>query len=383
MKKPSLIIAVFLLFFSCEYLSLEEEKVNLEGNIRTVEVTDIKSTSAVVKGNLQIISEKNGSSLHPSLYSSGYGNSHYENGICYSTTSNPTIKERKEVGKRITGSGNTITTVTNPKNGEFTVTLTELQEYTTYFVRAYTTNTLGTFYGNEMSFITTTREPYPPKVSTLPATNITEDKVTLNGKIDDTGEPSYIEKGFIYSGTLKKPTIEDIDGINTKKRAVTNAEFYANVDGLTTGTIYYVRAYAANDNNNFVYGDSVSFKAEHSDYYILKTKNIMVQKRDIEKGFGVMFSWEEAKQKVAESRVAGYTDWRLPAMDELEIMYEKQVEIGNFEISSYNNFYWSSTPHEDNSFYDNWHWGINFNDGVPDYNGVYSYGRVRAVRTSP
>ena len=71
----------------------------------------------------------------------------------------------------------------------------------------------------------------------------------------------------------------------------------------------------------------------------------------------------------------GYTDWFLPSKDELNLMYTKRVEIGNFTGVRY----WSSTE------YSNTHaWDQIFNN--PPYNGVFIWDgkgmlwNVRAIR---
>ncbi|MBK9330085.1 MAG: PKD domain-containing protein [Sphingobacteriales bacterium] len=62
-------------------------------------------------------------------------------GVCWSTAQNPTIANSKTTD----GTG----------TGSFTSNLTGLTTNTTYYVRAYATNTTGTSYGNEQSFTTT------------------------------------------------------------------------------------------------------------------------------------------------------------------------------------------------------------------------------------
>ena len=59
-------------------------------------------------------------------------------GICWSTTSNPTLSDSKTTD----GTG----------DANFTSQMTGLQDGTTYYVRAYATNAKGTSYGNEVSF---------------------------------------------------------------------------------------------------------------------------------------------------------------------------------------------------------------------------------------
>ena len=61
-------------------------------------------------------------------------------GVCWSITSNPTIDNSKTTD----GSG----------IGTFTSVITGLTSGTTYYVRSYATNSVGTTYGPEISFTT-------------------------------------------------------------------------------------------------------------------------------------------------------------------------------------------------------------------------------------
>ena len=61
-------------------------------------------------------------------------------GVCYSINTNPTTADN------ITNDGN--------GTGSFTSNLSGLTASTTYYVRAYATNSAGTAYGNELSFTT-------------------------------------------------------------------------------------------------------------------------------------------------------------------------------------------------------------------------------------
>ncbi len=63
-----------------------------------------------------------------------------ERGICWATSHNPTTSNSHATS----GSG----------TGSFTVNMTGLTAHTTYYVRAYATNSVGTEYGNEVSFTT-------------------------------------------------------------------------------------------------------------------------------------------------------------------------------------------------------------------------------------
>ncbi len=61
-------------------------------------------------------------------------------GVCWSTAINPTIADSH------TADGN--------GTGSFSSNLTSLSPYTTYYIRAYATNCVGTGYGNQISFTT-------------------------------------------------------------------------------------------------------------------------------------------------------------------------------------------------------------------------------------
>ena len=93
--------------------------------VTTTQPTDISYTSATVGGN---VTDNGGLEVT-------------ERGVVYSTNQNPTTKEDNKV---VIGSG----------LGEFTCNHTDLQETTTYYVRAYAINAKGTAYGEEISFTT-------------------------------------------------------------------------------------------------------------------------------------------------------------------------------------------------------------------------------------
>ena len=64
-----------------------------------------------------------------------------EMGLCYSTEHNPTIQDQKSY-------------ITNPTDYFYSLALAGLEEGTTYYVRAYATNSAGTAYGEEVTFTT-------------------------------------------------------------------------------------------------------------------------------------------------------------------------------------------------------------------------------------
>ena len=74
-------------------------------------------------------------------------------GICWSTSVNPTTGDHKIYS----GSG----------PGVFSVSITGLAPSTTYHVRAWATNSVGTAYGNDISFTTYNNVPPPPFTVTI------------------------------------------------------------------------------------------------------------------------------------------------------------------------------------------------------------------------
>lgn len=92
--------------------------------VTTAAITQITETTAVAGGNV----------------TSDGGASVTERGVVYATTQNPTTNNSKVTS----GTG----------TGSFTCNLTDLQPNTTYYVRAYATNEVGTAYSEEVSFTT-------------------------------------------------------------------------------------------------------------------------------------------------------------------------------------------------------------------------------------
>jgi len=160
-----------------------------------------------------------------------------ERGICYSTTTNPTIANSKIIAAGTTGI--------------FISNLTDLTAGTTYYVRAYATNSLGIVYGNEVTFTT-----LPIVLSTITTTNITTITATTaqsGGSITSDGNSTITERGICYS-TATNPTIANSKII----AAGTMGIFTSNLTDLTAGTKYYVRAYAINS-VGIAYGNEVTF----------------------------------------------------------------------------------------------------------------------------
>ena len=157
-------------------------------------------------------------------------------GVCWSTSQNPTIFNSHTTN----GSG----------TGSFTSSMTGLTAGTTYYVRAYATNSVGTAYGSQVSFTTYASAP---TVTSKPVTNITQNSATSGGNVTNDGGATITERGICYS-TSSSPTIS-----NSKVTATgTMGAYTCNLTGLTAGTTYYVRAYATNSVGTS-YGTAVIF----------------------------------------------------------------------------------------------------------------------------
>jgi hypothetical protein len=124
-----------------------------------------------------------------------------------------------------------------------------------------------------------------------------------------------------------------------------NGSFYgfsANFTGLTKDMRYYVQAYMKSyvtDGIAMDYGNEFSFVA--ADF--LTIGSLDVQQTDLSN----QSDWLTANILCSESRVGGYSDWRLPTVGELGLIYANQANIGGLTGM----YYWSSTQSDTERFY--------------------------------
>ncbi len=213
-----------------------------DGNIliTTAEISDVTPSSAQGGGN---ITDDGGSPVTA-------------RGVCWNTSGAPTVNGNKTSD----GSG----------TGIFTSNITSLDIATTYHVRAYAINEIGTTYGNEISFTT---DNIPALTSTA-ITDITATSAQSGGDISSDGGSPVTARGVCWN-TTGTPTTDDdhtTDGSGT-------GNFTSNLSGLTEWTIYYVRAYATNEAGT-AYGEELTFKAsstvtdyEGNEYNTIKIGN--------------------------------------------------------------------------------------------------------------
>jgi len=216
-KTFSVISLFIFLFYNCEN-NPDETTVNLP-ELTTINVSNISGTSAQCGG---VIISDGGTSLNAC-------------GVCWSTDQSPTILDPK--------------TINDIEGNSFISKINDLNPGTTYYVRAYATNTFGTGYGNTISFTTLNI----PLIATNDVSEITSTSAECGGNILYDGGENIIARGVCWS-TLKNPTISDSktsDGIGS-------GSFSSNIIGLTSGTTYYVCAYATNIYGTG-YGNIISF----------------------------------------------------------------------------------------------------------------------------
>jgi uncharacterized protein (TIGR02145 family) len=159
-------------------------------------------------------------------------------GVCWGISANPTTANSKTTN----GSG----------TGTFTSLINGLTALTPYFVRAYSINSAGIVYGNEITFTTTSATE--PGLTTTAINTITPASALSGGNIYDDGGAGVTERGVCWN-TLTNPTV----ALTTKTTDGTGTgAFISSITGLTAGTTYYLRAYATNSVGT-AYGNELMF----------------------------------------------------------------------------------------------------------------------------
>jgi photosystem II stability/assembly factor-like uncharacterized protein len=227
---------ITLFFYSCEkgvwdlkrsnpndsqYSGLNS-KNDILPTLTTLNVTNINTTSAFSGGN---ISSDGGSAISA-------------RGVCWSSSPSPKVSDSKTSDAQ--GIGN------------FSSNITGLQSNTTYYVRAYATNSLGTGYGDEVSFKTVSQVSLPT-LSTITVSSIYSSVASSGGNITNDGGSSITSRGVCW-GISPSPTVNNSKTTDGSGIGV----FSSSLIGLSANTLYYVRSYATNTNGTS-YGNEVTF----------------------------------------------------------------------------------------------------------------------------
>jgi len=162
-------------------------------------------------------------------------------GVCWSTSSGATVSLSTRTSD---GTG----------TGSFVSNITGLASSTTYYVRGYATNAVGTAYGSELSFTTSAPQASIPTMTTSAISAITTASATSGGNITADGGSVVTARGVCWS-TTSGPTV----GLSTKTSDGTaTGSFTSNISGLAASTTYYVRGYATNAAGT-AYGNELTF----------------------------------------------------------------------------------------------------------------------------
>jgi hypothetical protein len=346
--------------------------------VTTTVVTDITQTTATSGGNVTFDG----------------GDKVIGRGVCWGATASPTI----------TGSH----TEDGTGSGEFTSNLTGLTPNTHYYVRAYATNSVGTAYGDTVSF-RTLPNPSLAIVTTAQVTEIGTTTATSGGEVLSEGEVDVFMRGVCWSETVS-PTVTNSHTINGSGMG----EFISNLTGLTPNTQYYVRAYAKNSVGT-AYGNEVNFTTNAVRYigenfgggtifYLDTTGQHGLIAATSDQGAGASWGCQGAStpetstgngmgqinttailtgctESFTAARICDeysiavdgvtYDDWFLPSKDELHEMFIQKHAIGGFADDNY----WSSSGNDGNSA-----WRLNFIDGSKGASNKSAKLHVRPVR---
>lgn len=197
-----LLILSFFLIHSCK----KQEELPV---ITTTAVSNITATTATSGGNIT----DEGSSTVTSR------------GICWSTGATPTTTDSKTTD----GAG----------SGTFTSSISGLNSASTYFVRAYATNSVGTGYG--IAVLLKTMGQSPVATSSSPS-NINTTGATLNGTVN----ANYLSTEVTFEYGISINYGSSITDTQSPVTGNTVTSVSATVTGLKAGTTYHFRVKAVN-----------------------------------------------------------------------------------------------------------------------------------------
>ncbi len=102
---------------------------------------------------------------------------------------------------------------------------------------------------------------------------------------------------------------------------------------------------------------------------------------DCSNGSAIGYNWQQALEAADASTLAGYSDWRLPTVKELDSIVEEACYDPAINLNVFPNALaltvWSSTPNVNTPY---WAWGLYFNTGVGGKGAKSNEFNVRLVR---
>ena len=148
-------------------------------------------------------------------------------GFCWGTQASPTSD-----GQHLE--------ITPVQNNHYFAEISDLQEETTYFVRAYATNKAGMAYSENITF-TTTPTPSLPAVN-IESLNLGEGSLEVCGSVTDDGGIPVLERGFCW-GYDENPTVNET---SWQDNNLIISVFCHTIGDLEVGRNIHVRVYAVN-----------------------------------------------------------------------------------------------------------------------------------------
>jgi hypothetical protein len=192
--------------------------------VATAPITSVTANSAVSGGE---VTNEGGASVT-------------SRGVCWSTSVNPTVTNSKTMDG--TGSGSFVSNVIN------------LLPLTTYYIRAYAINSVGTSYGNELNFITSDLLNKPPTAGISAATSITNTTAILNGAVNARGNSTSVT--FEYGPTILYGSTAIADQSPVTGNSPTSVSVA--IASLPPNTPYHFRIKAVNSYGT-AYSDDMTF----------------------------------------------------------------------------------------------------------------------------
>ncbi|MCX6260507.1 MAG: TonB-dependent receptor plug domain-containing protein [Bacteroidia bacterium] len=304
------------------------------------------------------------------------------------------------------GHGTTIASAQSPVTGNLSACvsadITGLKAGITYYFRVVAANSLGKTTGINIPFKYSGEVPV---AKTNAATNSSPRTAQLNGIVNARGLSTVVT--FEYGTTTSYGTV--ITAAQSPVTGLTSARVSANVTDLKAGTNYHCRIVTTNDIGTN-YGEDVTFKSEYviGEYlyggyvfYVDETGEHGLVCAPSDQSLNALWSHsapagaagraigtgyqntadiiigcpEEgiAARLCYDLEMDGYSDWFLPSIDELLLMYTNLHSKG---LSSFkDHFYWSSTQDKYGAWVVSFYYGSKSNHNRNE-NAI----RTRAVR---
>ena len=201
-------------------LQLTKQLIQTTPSVTTIDAKNIGVTEALLGGQIT----SNGTSALTEI------------GVVYSTTeTNPTLTNGATKNAR--------DRPTQVNSDNIFDEYIDLTHNTTYFYKAYATNSSGTSYGAVKSF--TTKEAFPPEMMVENIEGITGNSADFEVRVSfsSSNNEKPTEAGIVYSTSDSTPTIAE----GATKVRLGNSDWVSGtVSGLNSGTRYYYRAYGIN-----------------------------------------------------------------------------------------------------------------------------------------